>query len=350
MASPTMANVEAANSLKERLSAFLARYSVDGLVRSGDLGPELNFAAGSFYFERLLHLFAELNDRDLSLLSRTKINAITQRLGDLDQLFERIRSFSVSTNPSNPQGVRQGHLDQLATFYDLIFDLIVPIVTYLAIDTGLLARAKDEALAFVKEISNERQTSANLYKDLEGLLKSSQETAKKLGIVEHAKDFQNEADNHKRASWAWLLATTLAMAAVLYFGYLNYSATSDALNNAMMYGKGRTTNDVPLSLTVQFALAKLVIFSILISGVLWCGRVYKAHRHNFVVNKHRVNALNSFSTFAKAAGEDQQIKNAVLLQATQCIYTPQATGFVVGESESESSTKILELFRDVSKP
>jgi hypothetical protein len=43
-----------------------------------------------------------------------------------------------------------------------------------------------------------------------------------------------------------------------------------------------------------------------------------------VVDQHRQNALSTFETFMKAAS-DEQMKNAVLLQATQAILTPQAT-------------------------
>ena len=72
--------------------------------------------------------------------------------------------------------------------------------------------------------------------------------------------------------------------------------------------------------------------------------MYRAHRHNFVINRHRLNALSTFEAFAKAT-DDQQIKNAVLLQATQCIFGPQPTGYISGESESEGYPQILEIVR-----
>jgi hypothetical protein len=70
----------------------------------------------------------------------------------------------------------------------------------------------------------------------------------------------------------------------------------------------------------------VIVFSLLLSGMLWVGRIYRAARHNYVVNKHRQNALRTFETFVKSA--DPQIKSAVLLQTTGCIFTAQNTGYV----------------------
>jgi hypothetical protein len=48
----------------------------------------------------------------------------------------------------------------------------------------------------------------------------------------------------------------------------------------------------------------------------------------------------------KAAVEDQA-KDAVLIQATQCIFSPQQTGYVTGESEAGSIPQVLEIVRNL---
>jgi len=65
------------------------------------------------------------------------------------------------------------------------------------------------------------------------------------------------------------------------------------------------------------------------------------------VNQHRQNALSTFETFVKAAADDQT-KGAVLLQATQAIFTPQVTGFIAQESDSGGPAQVLEIFRSAS--
>src|SRR5882724_4341617 len=86
------------------------------------------------------------------------------------------------------------------------------------------------------------------------------------------------------------------------------------------------TPDYTPAQSVQLVIAKIIIFSVLLSATLWAGRIYRATRHNQVVNKHRQNALSTFETFTKAASDDAT-KSAVLLQATNCIFSPQQSGY-----------------------
>ncbi len=92
---------------------------------------------------------------------------------------------------------------------------------------------------------------------------------------------------------------------------------------------------------------KLIIFSVLFAALIWVGRIYRAHRHNYIINKHRQNALSTFETFVKAAS-DEQTKSAVLLQATQCIFSPQHSGYISKESEPSTYPQVLEIIRGIS--
>jgi hypothetical protein len=83
-------------------------------------------------------------------------------------------------------------------------------------------------------------------------------------------------------------------------------------------------------------------------GVLLASlRTYRAHRHNYVINKHRQNALQTFRAFSQQANADPATKSAVLLQATQCIFAPQATGYTTQEADSNYSP-IIEIVRAVT--
>ena len=67
-----------------------------------------------------------------------------------------------------------------------------------------------------------------------------------------------------------------------------------------------------------------------------------------VVNGHRQNALTTFQTFVKAAGdEDKETKNAVLLEATRCIFSPMSTGYLGGDQETPNSSIVEVLTRTV---
>lgn len=59
----------------------------------------------------------------------------------------------------------------------------------------------------------------------------------------------------------------------------------------------------------------------------------------------RIACACTFDVFVKAASADDQTKNAVLLQATQCIFSPQSAGCLASEKEPEGSSQLVELVR-----
>ena len=87
---------------------------------------------------------------------------------------------------------------------------------------------------------------------------------------------------------------------------------------------------------------KILICGVLISATLWAGEIYRAHRHNYLVNKHRADALTTFETFVRGTSEPQT-KDAVLIQATQCIISSQPSGYIAQENDGGVYKKIFEL-------
>jgi hypothetical protein len=69
----------------------------------------------------------------------------------------------------------------------------------------------------------------------------------------------------------------------------------------------------------------LIIF-VLTFMMVWAAKNFNASVHNYVVNRHRRNALASFQAFVEGASSDE-VKDAVLMQATSAIFTPQDSGY-----------------------
>src|SRR5207248_3083011 len=180
---------------------------------------------------------------------------------------------------------------------------------------------------------------------------------------EHARVFEDEAGRHKRAAYWWLAFTIIfaVLAGVLAFHTFlkTEQRIADALSKrssaqnttpAQSPSAQNTTTDSKAdgltALEIQLTISKFIVLSILLSASVWAGKVYKSHRHNFVVNRHRSNALATFQTFATGTA-DPQIKNAVLLQATTCIFGPQNTGYIRQEKDTEQYPQIVEIIRGV---
>ena len=138
------------------------------------------------------------------------------------------------------------------------------------------------------------------------------EAAAKIGVAQFATKFEEIARQHDNTSRSWLWATgilaTITIAVAI--GFLFVLPPVGEIKNAA---------------TIQRIVTKLVVISIFYFAAIWAARNYRAHRHLAVVNSHRQSALSTFETFVKAS-EDEQMKNAVLLEATRCIFTAGGYG------------------------
>ena len=77
---------------------------------------------------------------------------------------------------------------------------------------------------------------------------------------------------------------------------------------------------------IQLAVAKVFVFATVSYAVYLCARNFLAHKHNAIVNKHRQNALLTYTTLAEAA-HSRADQDVVLTYAAACIFGPQPTGY-----------------------
>ncbi len=97
---------------------------------------------------------------------------------------------------------------------------------------------------------------------------------------------------------------------------------------------------------IQLAISKVLIFTVISYMLYLSTKNFLSHKHNAVVNRHRQNALQTYTTLVEASG-DSQTRDAVLLHAAACIYSPQPTGYSAGSGNSQGATSVIEL---MSKP
>ena len=66
--------------------------------------------------------------------------------------------------------------------------------------------------------------------------------------------------------------------------------------------------------TVQLAISKVLIFSVIAYMLFLSARNFLSHKHNAIVNRHRQNALMTHRALIEAAG-DHGIREAIMVQA-----------------------------------
>lgn len=210
------------------------------------------------------------------------------------------------------------------------------MVAFCSNTTGALKAADHERAALLgrmktalAEMEGSRTALTN---EIESVLQAARSVAAEVGVSQQASVFEHEASNHETSGFRWLIATAVLLGITLF-------AVGCSLYYAITYPKDYTPNQA-----VQVGIGKVALFSVLFTFVIWAGRTYKAHRHNAVVNRHRSNALRVFDIFVKAAADDAT-KNAVLIQATQSIFSPQQTGYVSGDGEAQTASPFVEIIK-----
>jgi hypothetical protein len=316
----------------------LSQITPESLVRTDDLGRQLDFSKGTDVFKRVLGLFKDLKESNLDNVSYQALTNLTQMAQDANNRFQQIRSFNPG-NQNNPSAARDGLVQSLGEYYHQYFNTISPIIAYSVRKGTDFERLEEDAqrhLAEIEKVKVEQQKqAASLLAEVQSTLDKVRKAAAEVGVAQHSIHFKEQATEHLESSKTWLRATIgLAVLTLLY---------SVAVGSYYLFGAPQMT----ASQAVQLGIAKLFIFSVLYFATLWAARMYKAHWHNYVVNKHRQNALSTFETFVKAASDDQT-KNAVLVQATQSIFSQVQSGFVTADTEAGASPQILEIVRSVT--
>lgn len=337
-----MASLQQDNEVRSQLQGALeelAGITASALARQ-DLGPDLSFESGVIFFSRTLRLFHGLHEADLQDLPFQKMSDLLTAAKRVRVQLRQIQEFSLQKYSSNPLAVRDQFINEVRDSYDDIFNTLAPIIAFTVRKGTDFERLEEQARVTLKRIDASAAEHEKALKvarsDADQLVKEVRQIAQEAGVSQQAFYFKQEADQHEASAKPWLKATVWLAGSTVVVGVL------------LILFFSAVTNLTPTQ-NLQLAISKIVVILVLLSATFWAGRTYRAHRHNAVINRHRQNALTTFQTFAKAAS-DEPTKNAVLLQATQCIFSPQQTGYVQGESEVGTFPQILEIVRNLGGP
>lgn len=320
--------------IKMNLNATLKeiiKIKPDSLVRKKELGTTFNFEDCKPIFERTINLFLSLNEVNLENIPGEILQNLYNIAEQALMYFQKVINFNPETVSNNVQE-RKKLKEDLESNYNKQFNTISPILAYTASKRVDSENMLNTTKNLISKIENDKESAEQFLSEIQDTYEEVRNAAAGIGVAQHAIHFKEQADEHKTKTTKWLIATCISAAFTLAWGFylaIFYSTKITEINGQ----------------SIQFGIAKLVIFTILYTATLWIGKIYKSQWHNYIVNKHRQNALSSFETFVKATS-DEQTKNAVLIQATNSIFSPQNSGFISG-TEQSNSPQILEIIRGV---
>lgn len=179
----------------------------------------------------------------------------------------------------------------------------------------------------------QRSTLSEANRKSQEILAAMEEASGKAGIARYSGFFNDAAKNYRTYARYSLLTASISLGLMVLWV---------VIGTAVLWPESTDT-----SALIVYRISTKVLGLAVLSAVLAVAiRSYLKCMHNSVINEHRHLALASFMSFVQAAGHDEQTKNALLLQATQAVYSHQDTGFGSAHGhEGESAAQVIDLLK-----
>lgn len=308
------------------------------LIKSRQLGSDFSFQGCEDLIRSFLSDLEMIVHFELTKVPFASLVKFQTATSHVKSALNNLKTFNPSRE--NSAAIRSSYMATVQNTLEEWKDASLPIFTLIALQkTQTSDLSEIELLKQELRLTVNQSTAAlqSKMEQIEEVLKTARAAAGTTGINAYNVIFGEEARFHFEEAKKWfkylifILTLTIVVAGAL-FSLMFWEKISESTFNS-----------------VQFTVSKIVILAIFLVAVSVCIRNYKAHKHNSIVNKHRQNALATFETFVKAAGNDEQTKNAILLQATQSIFSNQNTGYNNSENEGEVTNRIVEIIKSGSK-
>lgn len=317
------------------LAEDCTKTAINDLLINPDWG-KITFEGCRTELERTYSMLNQFKLLPIEMLPDGPTQQIVSSLPPIKQTLEEIRNFSIESG--NPTGTRDQLVNQLKNHADQFFTAAHLYIPYLAYQKGDVQRNINELTRSVEQASElvdgSKKDIEQKRNEIGDIIVAAREAAASVGVAHFTADFNAEYVLLDGSAKNWLIATgslavvTLTVAGLLLLIPINPDAT------------------VPQ--VVQMFTSKAVILGLLFTATIWCGRLYKAARHQAAINKHRANALKTFQAFTQAASDDSA-RNAVLMETTKSIFALTPSGYLENESTSDSGVKIVEIVKHATE-
>lgn len=309
-ANPEMIN-ETAESVKR-----MQEFDVNSLPRTDDFGKQMAFSDVVEPARKLVLLYQKINLSALAMMPEPMVGGIKNTADSSYNCFEGILNFTAAEGKRQ----RDALVQNVVNTYDHAFNALVQPICFgysEATDFKALENNARTVLRSIDEMSAEKKGALEaIQEEAQKILAEVKESAAEQGVSQQAVYFKAEAKFHGDSQKWWLGAVVGFVVCALAWLFFR---------------------DIPAGewgVAIASAVAtKALVFSLLVYGVFFCAKNYTAHRHNFIVNTHRQNALLTYRNLVNAANFEEG-QDIVLMQAARCIFEQRDTGYAKGGNES----------------
>lgn len=299
------------------------------LVRKEPLG-DANFEGLIPQFNQIRNYVESVDSKNLYGVSTPILNDYLKKLEKINGDYESIKKFNLKA--SEPLSRRNSLSDEFLSDLDQFYTSLINVRLNLQLfeEDSLLHKANSIIFSLEEEKNKALENVANTQAEISKILEAAKNAAGSIAVKRYATVFENESKYHGKQSNIWLGVTILILSLTAFIGIKLIDWLEFVPDNSFA--------------NIQFTITKVIILIVFFYAISICTKNFRAHKHNSILNKHRQNSLQTFEAFI-AASNDEQTKNAVLLQTTQTIFSNQQTGYSTGENDGEMPSKIIEIIK-----
>ena len=292
-------------------------FNPESLPRENELGSSFHFKETVEPARRLLELYGRLSLSALDDLPQQQLDQITAHANRDFSYLDQILKFD--PKQVNATQSHQSAITSLRTAYHGTFSLLHPFISYSlhkTADFRRLAGEAQETLEAIRKQADEATEGLREHEKAAGrILDDVRKAAAEGGVTQQAIYFQKSAANHDREAHNWQKRTV-----GVAIGLGVYAFTT------LFFHKIPWLTPADSYQTVQIAVSKVLVFSVIAYMLYLCARNMLSHKHNSIIDRHRQNALMTYKAIVEAAG-DTPNREVILVQAAACIFAPQVTGY-----------------------
>jgi hypothetical protein len=159
-------------------------------------------------------------EADLTLLPETHLTRLTGFVRRYNEIIHQIQSFR-GIPSENKQEIIGKITKSTNELYEESLQHFVDAITLSAVQLQVALREEEQSLEVKRReldsaIVEFSEVMKKTKEDAETTLKDVRESARAVGVVEHAVIFNGQAEEHRKAAWWWLAAVILLAGATIY--------------------------------------------------------------------------------------------------------------------------------------
>lgn len=290
--------------------------------------------------EELKNYLVHLNIDNITELPESRFTILQQKLKPVLDELEKIQTTEKNPNQSDHQqkqptiqfftyAPNQGGNNYFEREKGTIWDLILEAITL----ENRKLRDTSESFKKSKELDKLLQGAKESQEKINEVLNSARTELSKGGVNKHSGIFEEQALEHKQNGETWKINIIVLL-------IVNVLIIVSILFSVIWFIEER-------SVRIEVGIFGAILISLISYAIVLCTKNYFAEKHNQNINKHRANCLGTYNTFVDSADEER--KAAILLHATNTIFSHQTSGYLARESEPNNPNPIIEVIRNVTK-